>query len=94
MAFDVQYFTIGELMEALLSLLFKLAAGAAAGLALFIIKSFHKRLTHIENNMDKLMTEDQVRMLLNDKLEPLKDRMVILELKLDKIIDLLLRIKE
>jgi hypothetical protein len=80
-------------MEAILSILLKFAAGAAAGLALFIIKSYNKRLTHIEDSMDKLMTEDQVRLLLNDKLEPLKDRMTIIELKLDKLIDLLLRMK-
>lgn len=60
------------------------------GLVSFFIKSILNRITRIESILNTKVDEQEVRQLLADKVEPLREDVQELKVKLDKIIDILI----
>lgn len=64
---------------------------AVFGIGSWIMKSFVNRLDTAEKNISELsadkMSEGQVRTLLSDRLEPIREDIKTLEAKVDKIIE-------
>lgn len=58
---------------------------------LYIWRSFVRRVEVLEEQMATKVTEDEVRTVLKDKLEPLHDDVDALNSKLDKILDYLIK---
>lgn len=56
----------------------------------FIVKRLVSKIDKLE---EESISKEEVRMLIADKVDPLKDRMERIEIKLDEIIHLLMRNK-
>lgn len=57
----------------------------------YLIRSLLNRLNALENSNDTKVTEVQVRQILADKIDPLRNTMDDIRFRLDKIYDLLLK---
>jgi hypothetical protein len=62
------------------------------GLGRFLMQSLLNRLSILEHQIDIKVDEPRVRQLLSDKIDPLQEDIAELKVRLDKIIDLLLKI--
>lgn len=52
------------------------------------------RLDEMEVEVQQRTTEAEVRQLLQDKLDPIKDRVAAIDMKLDKLLDIVLYRKQ
>lgn len=60
-------------------------------LVAYFVRTQMIRLDELEKNMTTKMTDNEVRQILEDKIEPLKESMAEVKLKVDKVIDLLIQ---
>ena len=61
------------------------------GTGAYAMRSVFQRLTSLEQTVQKKVEEDQVRQLLVDKIEPLREDVQDLKDKIDRIYDFLMR---
>lgn len=61
------------------------------GLGTYLMKALLNRLNELEKAMSSKLEEEEVRQLLADKIDPIKEGLSKVEVKLDRIMDLLLR---
>lgn len=61
------------------------------GFGAFLVKSLLNRLDLVETLVDSKVNELRVRELLSDKVDPIREDIQELKVKLDKITDLLMR---
>jgi len=61
------------------------------GIIAYSAKRFHERILKLEDNVTQGMSEEQVRILLQDKLDPIREDMKELRVKMDRIFDLLIK---
>lgn len=73
-------------------LLVYIAMPLAVGLGGWFMRSTMQRISDLEKSVALKVEEDKVRQLLVDKIEPLREDVQDLKVKLDKIIDLLLKV--
>jgi len=57
----------------------------------YIYKSIMQRIETLEKETNDKMTESEVRILLDDKLEPMKDDLHEIKTRLDSILDRLIK---
>lgn len=61
------------------------------GIVKYLMKTHTDRIETLEKLMPMKMTEVEVRQILSDKLDPLKDSIEDCKERLDKILDMLLK---
>lgn len=61
------------------------------GFGAFLVRSLLNRLTEVEREVADKIDEPRVREIMADKIIPLKEDINKLEIKLDRIIDLLMK---
>lgn len=61
-----------------------------SGLGSFLLKTMHDRIDMLEKRMQDRMTEQEVRQLLGDKIDPVQENIKEMKEKMDKIYDLLM----
>lgn len=59
-----------------------------SGIAIYFLKRMAMRIDTLEAELDQKLSDDHVRRLIADKLDPLRDRMTAIERKIDKLLDL------
>lgn len=64
---------------------------SAAG---YFVRAILKRLDVVEAKLEKTITESEVRQLLADKIEPLREDVLEIKRKIDRIFDLLLNLNK
>ena len=62
------------------------------GIGRWLMQSLLNRLNVLEHQIDTKIDEPKVRQLLTDKIDPIQEDIAELKVRLDKIIDLLLKI--
>jgi hypothetical protein len=78
-------------MESLIvSLATYLGVPAILGIGGWAMKTVSSRLSALEDEMVERTTDKQVRQIVSDKIDPLREDIHELKAKLDKIVDLLL----
>lgn len=63
---------------------------ALVGLGAWVMKSHLERLSDLEKKLPEKVTESEVRLILDDKIEPIKEKLSDLSSKIDRILELLL----
>lgn len=76
-----------------LTLVLSLVVPSVLGVVAYIVRAQMQRLDLLEQQMPMKMTEAEVRQVLADKVDPIKESMVEIKEKVDKVIDLLLKNK-
>ena len=61
---------------------------------LYIWKGVMSRLESLEKQMSDKMSEDSVRTLVNDKIDPLKDDLKEIKTSIDKLINHIIELKK
>jgi len=74
------------IVNVLLSLL-----AACGTMVMFIIRRILARIEKLEEREHDYLNKKEIRFTIEDKVEPLRERMHRIELKLDEIINLLLK---
>lgn len=67
------------------------AATGIAGIIAYFLRLQMQRLDTLEQQMPMKTTESEVRQILADKIDPIKESMSEIKDKVDKVIDLLLK---
>lgn len=70
--------------------LFYCVIPSAIGLGTWAMRSVMQRITDLEKSLPNKIEEEQVRTLLVDKLEPMREDIKELKDKVDKLIEMLL----
>lgn len=61
------------------------------GLLGWLMKNAYERLVELEHRIDDAVSKTEMRQVLQDQIEPIKEDVQELKVKLDKIIDILLK---
>lgn len=72
-----------------LSLFITIGSGVF-GLFAYFVRVQMQRLDTLEQQIITKMTEEETRQILSDKVDPIKEDMAEIKLKVDKVIDLLI----
>lgn len=72
--------------------------GGIIGVFFWMFKRTYNRIDHLDDRLDKALSEPQIRQIIDDKIEPLRaqhtdfaHRLGRLEGKIDKLIELVMR---
>lgn len=71
-------------VETLLLLIIPLGAG----LVMFLIKNIYAKLLDLDVRIRNAITEREVRQIVNDKIDPIRNDINDIRMKLDKLLDL------
>lgn len=74
-----------------LTLILSLVVPSVLGVVAYIVRAQMQRLDTLERQMITKTDEHEVRQLLSDKVDPIKESMSEIKEKVDKVIDLLLK---
>lgn len=78
-------------MEQVIYLIISSIVGLLSSICLFLLKRIMNRLDEMEVEVQQRTTEAEVRQLLQDKLDPIKDRIMAIDIKLERLLDMFLR---
>jgi hypothetical protein len=61
------------------------------GIGAFFVRSITSRLEKLEEKVEHTVSEEELRITLNDKIEPVREAIVDIKKQLDKVYDLLIK---
>jgi uncharacterized protein YoxC len=68
-----------------------IALAALTGMGSYIMKTVTSRIDTLEQKMDNTVTEQEVRQLLDDKINPMKDDIKDIKYSIDKLFSFFIR---
>ena len=77
-------------MEGVITYLWPIIASLLCGMGAFVMKNIFNRLEVLEDKMNKTVTEQDVRTILSDKIDPLKEDVHEIKQAIVKIYELYL----
>lgn len=78
-------------MEGILSNMLLLAISATISVLAFFLKRLLNRINRLEEEQHHLVTENEVRQIVSDKVDPIKERLTRIEAGIDNITRLLMK---
>lgn len=76
-----------------IELILTITIPALAGFFIFIIKHLYSRVADLDRRVRDSIGEQEVRRLIDDKINPIRDDIHDIKLKLDKLVDMYLTSK-
>lgn len=77
--------------ETLKTILMTIALPGLLGLGGYMAQTVLSRITKLERELPQKVTEDDVRQIVSDKIDPIREDIHELKIKIDRIFELLIR---